>query len=104
MQHIDFTITQSSLDHGRLYFEGTPKGFFPTDVLGGRGSADLAQVAVCIVAGDDAVQTDIRVSSTVRLSPRKSFRLWLRSVQAVAGGSARLHKTAEREYRLQYIG
>lgn len=104
MNHIDFTITQSSIDNGRLYFEGVPKGFFPEDAVGGRGADEHAPMTVCILAGGEFVDTDIRVSSAVRLSPRKSFRQWLRSVRAVAGGTTQLVRTADRTYGLQYKG
>lgn len=104
MNHIDFTITQSSIDHGRLYFEGVPKGFFPPDAVGGRGAAEHAPTLVTIVAGGDSVDTDIRENSAVRLSPRKSFSPWLRSVRAIAGGTAHLVRTGDRTYSLQYKG
>ena len=104
MNQIHFIITQSSIDHGRLYFESVPSGFFPSDAVGGRGADEHAPSKVNIVAGADAIDTDIRQSSAVRLSPRRSFKQWLRSVGAVAGGTAQLVRTAEHSYSLQYKG
>jgi hypothetical protein len=33
MSHIDFIITQSSIDNGRLYFESAHTAFFPADTF-----------------------------------------------------------------------
>lgn len=104
MQHIDFTITQSSIDNGRLYLEAIHTGFFPPDAVGGRGKKELAPTTVCIDANGDFHDTDLRVSSSVRISPRKSFKKWLAAVRAVSGDTARLHRVTERQYRLEYLG
>ncbi len=104
MQYIDFVITQSSLDNGRIYFEASQKDFFPAESIGGRGAHEHAATQVHIDAAGDLIETDIRISSAVRISPRKSFRAWLRSQQAVDGGKARLHLVSEGSYKLEYLG
>ncbi|MFN3957000.1 MAG: hypothetical protein ACK4Q6_05715 [Tepidimonas ignava] len=104
MHHIDFTITQSSIDNGRLYFDAAHTTFFPPDVMGGRGAQEHAASTVRIEAGGETHETDIRVSSSVRISPRKSFKRWLAAARAVEGGKARLHRIAERHYKLEYLG
>lgn len=104
MQHIDFTITQSSIDNGRLYFDAAHTNFFPSDVMGGRGAQEHAVATVRIEGGGDTHDTDMRVSSSVRISPRKSFTKWLAAVRAVEGGKARLHRISERHYKLEYLG
>lgn len=104
MHHIDFIITQSSLDNGRIYFEIFHTSFFPSDVIGGRGANELAPAQIAIDAAGQNVATDIRISSNVRISPRKSFRAWMRSQHAIAGGKARLHYVDKRNYKLEYLG
>ncbi|MEO8298468.1 MAG: hypothetical protein ABI574_11740 [Burkholderiales bacterium] len=104
MQSIDFTITQSSIDNGRLYFEAGHINFFPSDAVGGRGATEHAAGKIHIAASGVEVETDIRQSSTIRISPRKSFKNWLNLVCAINGGTARLHRIAERYYTLEYIG
>jgi hypothetical protein len=104
MQHIDFTITQSTIDNGRLYFDTTHTNFFPSDAMGGRGAQEHALNAVRIEADDGVHDTDLRVSSKIRISPRKSFKKWLASVKAASGSKARLHRVSERHYRLEFLG
>ena len=104
MNRIDFTIIQSSINNGRLYFENVPKDFFPADAIGGRSEGEHAPATVRIVAGSESFDTDIRVSSAIRLSPRRSFKLWLRAVKAADGGTAQLVLMGDRTYRLDYKG
>jgi len=104
MQFIEFIVTQSSLDNGRLYFENTRSDFFPSDAIGGRGANEHAKSNITIDTAGESVLTDIRVSSAVRLSPRKSFKNWLHSQQATADGKARLYCVSERSYKLEYLG
>ena len=104
MQHIDFTIIQSSIDNGRIYFDACHRAFFPSDTIGGRGEDEHARATVSIEAAGEASETDIRISSSTRISPRKSFRNWLRSVGAHDGAQARLHRLADRRYKLEYLG
>lgn len=104
MNYIDFTITKSSLGNGRIYFEGVFQDFFPTDIIGGRGGDEHATGKVTFDAAGEVVETDIRMSSSTRLSPRKSFRHWIRSQQAAEGGKARLHRVSERSYLIEYLG
>ena len=103
MHHIDFIITKSSLDNGRIYFETSHTSFFPSDVIGGRGSNEYAPAQISIDAAGKKINTDIRISSSVRISPRKSFRSWMRSEQVVAGGKARLHSIDKRNYIPEFL-
>ena len=104
MSHIDFIITQSSIDNGRLYFESAHTAFFPADTLGGRGANEHAAGTIGIEVAGETAETDIRISSSSRISPRKSFKTWLRSIGAFDGARGRLHKTADRRYKLEYLG
>jgi len=104
MQHIDFTITQSTIDNGRLYFDTAHTNFFPSDAMGGRGAQEHALNTVRIEADGAVNDTDLRVSSAIRISPRKSFKKWLASVNAASGSKGRLHRVSERHYRLEFLG
>lgn len=103
MHYIDFSITQSSIDNGRLYFDAAHQSFFPIDAIGGRSATEHAHGAVAIEANGELFETDIRANAS-RISPRKSFKSWLKSVGATDGGKARLHKLAERHFKLEYLG
>lgn len=103
MNYFDFTITKSSIDNGRIYFEGVDRNFFPADAIGGLSADQHALGKIVIEAAGQIVETDIRYSSSVRLSPRKSFRQWMRSQQAVEGGRARLHRVTDRDFKLEYL-
>lgn len=104
MHYIDFTITQSSIDNGRLYFDAAHTSFFTTDVIGGRGAREHALANVRIDAAGETYDTDMRFSSSVRISPRKSFKRWLAAVRVVEGGQARLSRIAEDHFKLEYLG
>jgi hypothetical protein len=104
MQHIEFTIIQSSIDNGRIYFDQAHKSFFPSDVIGGRGASERAMGQISIDADGECFDTDIRLSSSVRISPRTSFKRWLASVRAHDGAKVRLHRVADRQYKLEYLG
>jgi len=104
MQYIDFRITQSSIANGRLYFDAVHQLFFPSDALGGRAATAKARGQICIEANEESFDTDIRLSSSVRISPRTSFKRWLASVRAHDGAKARLHRVADRQYKLEYLG
>ena len=100
----DFTITRSSIDNGRLYFESIQRDFFPTDAIGGRSADEHTVNKIVIDAAGQEIETDIRFSSSVRLSPRKSFRQWMRSQRVAEGGRARLHRVSSQSFRLEYLG
>ena len=86
-----------------IYFDAGHVTFFPTDAIGGRGGNEYASGMVTIEAADRTVDTDIRQSSTERVSPRKSFKIWMTSVGAVDGGTARLHRVSDRQSKLEYL-
>ena len=104
MTSIDFTITQSSIDYGRIYFDAKYQDFFPADCFGGRGAGQHVEGAVTIDAGGEKYEGNIRISSGQRISPRKSVKKWLQSVGAKHGDKAKLHRISELEYRLEYVG
>ncbi|NYT66825.1 hypothetical protein H0A58_12735 [Alcaligenaceae bacterium] len=78
--------------------------FFPADSLGGRGKDEHACTTVSIQAGNTTHETDIRHSSSMRISPRKSLKAWLKEMGATDGDKARLYRISERQYRTEYLG
>jgi hypothetical protein len=104
MSHFDFTIIQSSIDNGRIYFDACHKPFFPADALGGRGKAEHASGKIQIEVYGEMIETDIRESSSARISPRNSVKSGLKSVGATNGANARLHPVNDRQYALEYLG
>lgn len=102
--YIDFIITQSSIDNGRIYFSSSDTAFFPSDSLGGRGKDEHASAIITIEAGNVSLETDVRHSSSLRISPRKSFKTWLKDMEANDGDRARLHRISERVYRIEFLG
>ena len=104
MNYIDFTIIQSSIDNGRIYFDASCRSFFPEDAIGARGKDEHAPATVTIEVNGEVIETDIRDVSSARLSPRKSVKSWLKNLKATDGAVARLHRIGERQYKLEYLG
>ena len=104
MNYFDFTITKSSIDHGRIYFDAAERNFFPADAIGGRSREEHANNMVVFNAAGQVIETDIRFNSGQRLSPRKSFKKWMHSQQVLEGGMARLHQVTDRSFKLEYLG
>lgn len=98
---IEGEITGPVLRSGRIYFSASLTSFFPADSLGARGGNGAHGVPVTIVAGADEIETDIRLSSGARISPRRSFARWLKAIRAREGGRVRLVRLDERRFRLE---
>lgn len=104
MSYRDIALIRSTIDNGRIYFPPTDMKFFPADAFGDREGEGHKGVPVVFRAGGAELQTDIRISSGQRLSPRSSFGAFLKKVGAVEGGVLRVTRTADREYQVDYIG
>lgn len=100
----DIVLPRSTIEHGRIYFDSADACFFPSDSIGDRGSSGVKGRAIEFIAGGETYSTDIRRSSSVRLSPRKSFGRFLKSVRAKEGGRLRVERIDSRIYRVEYIG
>ena len=100
MISIPFIINQSSIDNGRIYIDATHKALFGNLRLGTRSTRDVGDL-VTIEAGANTHETDIRASSSVTLSPRSSFKAYLKSVDAQVGAEFRLIEIGPRRYRLE---
>lgn len=94
-------ITGATLRNGRLYFGASDRDFFPTDALGDRSADGHQGRPVRLCAGADTHATDIRVCSGRRLSPRRSFANYLKSIGAGEGTRLRVTRTSEREYQIE---
>jgi hypothetical protein len=94
-------ITGAVLRNGRIYFSAADAAFFPADSLGDRARDGHKGQSVRFIAGTRVHDTDIRVSSGRRLSPRASFGAYLKAIRATEGERLRVTRTAEREYRVE---
>lgn len=101
--YIDGEVTGPVLRNGRLYFKASDSAFFPADSFGDRGEGKRG-MPVSIEAGIESFSTDIRTSSSVRISPRRSFSAFLESSKAVEGMTIRVHRLEPRRFRLELIG
>jgi hypothetical protein len=104
LSHRDIPLIQSSIDNGRIYFAPTDVKFFPADSYGDRAGDGHRGTPVTFRAGGDEYETDIRISSGQRLTPRRSFAAFLKAVRAVEGATLRVTRTADREYQVEYLG
>lgn len=103
MTYRDISLIASAIKNGRIYFPASDVKFFPADSFGDRAGAGHKGVPVVFLASGLAFETDIRVSSGQRLSPRQSFASYLKQVGATEGGVLRVTRTADREYRIEYV-
>lgn len=104
LSHRDIPLIRSSIDNGRLYFQPTDVKFFPANSYGDRAGDGHSGVPVVFRAAGHDYETDIRISSGQRLSPRSSFAAFLKTVAAVEGAMLRVTRTADREYQIEYLG
>lgn len=104
MSNRDLVLVQASIDNGRIYFPPEAMAFFPADSFGDRAGEGHKGNPVLFRGAGLAFETDIRISSSKRLSPRCSLASFLVYVGARAGGMLRIKRTAEREYQLYYLG
>lgn len=102
-QFIETAITGATLRNGRIYFSASLASFFPADSLGARGGNGPHGVQVTIVAGGEEHETDIRLSSGQRISPRRSFARFLRASKASEGQRLRLIRIGERRFALECV-
>jgi hypothetical protein len=96
---IPVEINQSSIDNGRIYIDAKHEPLFKGLRLGGRAEGEHGDT-VMIEAGGNATESDIRRFSGARLSPRISFKAYLKSVGAAAGDMFNLVELGPRQYRL----
>lgn len=103
MQTVTIELIASSIDHGRIYFESSHVGFFPRDSLGDREGDGEKGSDVRFHTDGDVFSTDIRRSSGQRLSPRSSFKRFLKAVGARPGDKLKITRRSERDYEVEYL-
>lgn len=101
MQSRKIRLIQSSIDNGRIYFSITDAKFFPSDSLADRFGDGHKGQPVFFLAGTFRIETDIRILSGQRLSPRKTFAPYLKSLLATAGEQLLVFRVNERDYRIE---
>lgn len=99
----DLTLIQSTIDHGHIVFARSDESFFPRDALGDRGRKGARGVPVYFSARESTIETDIRIMSGVRLSPRTSFMPYLKAVRARAGDLLHITRIGDRDYLVEYV-
>lgn len=104
MTHRDIALIGSTIVNGRIYFPSTDVKFFPADSFGDRIGDGHKGVLVAFRGTNLSIDTDIRVVSGKRLSPRASFSGFLSQFGAVEGAVLRFTRTGVREYQVSYLG
>jgi hypothetical protein len=104
MQTREIELIAASIDNGRIYFPSTDIKFFPADSLADRERDGHRGNPVVFRAGGEEFETDIRISSGQRISPRRDFRRYFKKVGAKPGDRLRVTRAAEREYDVEYLG
>ena len=100
----DVELINSSINNGRIYFPSTDIKFFPSDSFSDRQRTGHKGKSVTFLAGGIIFESDIRVCSGQRISPRRDFRRFFVAVLAKTGAKVRVTRTTDREYELEYLG
>src|SRR5437763_1469374 len=99
----EIELIGSTIRNGRIYFPSTDVKFFPSDSFADRSRIGHKGNPVVFRAGGRTLETDIRISSGQRLSPRRSFSFFFREVAAREGAGLKVTRLADREYELEYL-
>jgi len=99
----EIVLSGATIRNGRIYFSSADIKFFPPDSFADREATGHKGKAVVFRAGGGELETDIRMSSGQRISPRKSFAAFLRQVAAKEGSRLRIVRVADREYTVEYL-
>lgn len=97
-------LSGATIRSGRVYFPVADVTFFPPDSHADRASSGHAGKPVTFRLGGRLIESDIRMSSSVRISPRMSFAFFLRQVKACEGGKLKFIRTEDRLYDVEYLG
>lgn len=103
MQVSTITLIGSSIRNGRIYFPMSDVKFFPTDSLSDREGDGHKGVPVVFSAGEFVFEGVIRVSSSTRLSPERSFAKFFKAVGAREGDALRVERVGDRQYTVRHI-
>lgn len=97
-------LTGPMIRNGRIYFPVSDIKFFPPDSHSDRSPTGHVGKPVTFRVGGRLLESDIRMSSGVRISPRKSLSFFLRQVKAREGGKLKFTRTDDRVYDVEYLG
>jgi hypothetical protein len=99
----EIELIESSVKNGRIYFPSSDIKFFPADSYADRETKGHKGKTVSFHIGGRVLETDIRISSGIRISPRKSMAFFFRQIGARAGASLKISRLSERNYQVEYI-
>ena len=98
----EIELIESTIRHGRIYFSANDINFFPSDSFADRESDGHKGKDVCFDLDGKNLESDIRISSGQRISPRRSFARYLKLIGATEGGKLRITRTSDRNYTVCY--
>lgn len=104
MRHRIIELSGPMIRNGRIYFLVADVTFFPPDSHADRSPSGHVGKPVIFRLGGRLIESDIRMSSGVRISPRKSLAFFLRQVKARVGGKLKFIRTDDRLYDVEYLG
>lgn len=98
--YIDVPLTPKGIKNGYLDIPASLATFFPSDCFGGRGEMERG-AEIELRFGGTARMTDMRIKSSVTISPRARFISYFNStLKAKAGDVMRIVRIDERIYAL----
>lgn len=104
MNYRDVEIIESSIKNGRIYFSTRDMKFFPSDSFGDRENISHRGNTIKFSGSGICIETDVRIYSSLRLSPRSVFTKYFKAAGAVRGALLRVTRTSHRAYELDYLG
>lgn len=103
METREIELIKSSITNGRIYFSSEDIKFFPANSFGDRAGNGHRGKPVVFMASGLRIESDIRISSGKRLSPRSTFAPFIKIVSAKAGDRLVITRVSEREYSVQHV-
>lgn len=103
MNQLQIELSKSTVKNGRIYFPIAEIKFFPADSLSERESGGHKGADVTFVAGRHRYAGPVRIYSSKRLSPQRSFAEFFSDVGADVGDTVVVTRVSEREYEVQHV-
>jgi len=101
--HIDIVLTEKGIKNGYIDIPEKLSNFFPKDAFGDR-SKDKQGNPIELRFGTEVRNTDMRVKSSITISPRARFGSYLnKTVNAKPGDKIQLVRVDKRIYELKFI-
>jgi hypothetical protein len=99
---IDVSLTANGIKHGYLDIPATFSFFFPMDSFGGRGKDERGAEVELRYRGQSRM-TDIRVKSSITISPRVRFFSYFSMLGAKPGDTLRISQIDDRTFDLIHL-